>query len=209
MCTHACNPAQVSPTFLPLLPVSRHLSTLCGSSQRLWWHSNARQVEKFAATIEGLQKLHQQRGREDRGHPNYAAILETIADALPSERFPMRFSPGCSNHLRTVWSVLCACWLQCACVCVCVTYETELKSYVPQCINTKISEYLIRPANMIFTSCITIQSYVHMQVTAHSSLRGSSNKYKLCDQYLRETLQHILEKNTMTMAYNDNFIIRK
>lgn len=120
MCTHACNPAQVSPTFLPLLPVSRHLSTLCGSSQRLWWHSNARQVEKFAATIEGLQKLHQQRGREDRGHPNYAAILETIADALPSERFPMRFSPGCSNHLRTVWSVLCACWLQCACVCVCV-----------------------------------------------------------------------------------------
>ena len=131
ICTHACNPAQVSPTFLPLLPVSRHLSTLCGSSQRLWWHSNACQVEKFAATIGGLQKLHQQRGREDRGHPNYAAILETIADALPSERFPMRFSPGCSNHLRTLWSVLCACWLQCACVCACEIWNRTEKLCSP------------------------------------------------------------------------------
>lgn len=142
MCTHACNPAQVSPTFLPLLPVSRHLSTLCGSSQRLWWHSNARQVEKFAATIEGLQKLHQQRGREDRGHPNYAAILETIADALPSERFPMRFSPGCSNHLRTVWSVLCACWLQCACVCVCVCVWHMKPNWKVMFLNASTPKYL-------------------------------------------------------------------
>ena len=174
----ACNSAQVSSTFLPLLPLSRHLSTLFGSSQHLWWHSNARQVEKSAATIEGLQKLHQQRGREDPGHPNYAAILETLADALPSEKFPMRFSPGCSNHLRTVWSVLSACLLECVCVCMKPHKTQKLCSSMHQHTqrrsthlilsrNVLLSDYLIWPANMIFTFCIPIPAYVHMQVTAH------------------------------------------
>ena len=174
----ACNSAQVSSTFLPLLPLSRHLSTLFGSSQHLWWHSNARQVEKSAATIEGLQKLHQQRGREDPGHPNYAAILETLADALPSEKFPMRYSPGCSNHLRTVWSVLSACLLECVCVCMKPHKTQKLCSSMHQHTqrrsthlnlsrNVLLSDYLIWPANMIFTFCIPIPAYVHMQVTAH------------------------------------------